>query len=737
MKFSRISRTCVRCLFGALVFATAFPGALAQEVKVLSSRADSISGGDAVIQVRIPSTVSVLQVAVLRNGVDVTSAFVATDTTTLQGLVSGLNAGLNVILATARSDGRILAKAIVQNWPIYGPIFAGSHQRPWICETDTSGLGPPPASGPCVGPTRYDWFYRTTTGTFAPLPSLSPPFPSDLAQTTTIDGRTVNYIVRVESGVIDESIYRIAIIDDPTNPIMNPWSPGGKKPGPGWNGKLFYYYIGGAGPGYRSGRNTVTAPLLISDSIIATDDPLNLGYAVAFGTRNTFGTGADDLVSAETTMMIKERFIKQYGMPRYTVGLGSSGGSMQQHLIAHGYPGLLDAIIPVRTFPDLVTIVPDVLDCGLLGNYFTHIANPANWPGSRITKVDGFALLPDGTTTCQTGWGGFANQWQNPNNGFDPVVPVALRYNPITNRTGARSTYWDGQVNVYGIDPNTGFARSGYDNIGVQYGLRALNNGDITKAEFLDLNERIGGLDIDGNIVSNRSTGDLQAISSAYRSGRVNSGENLTLPLIDYRNYVDNTGGGNIHSRHRTFQKLARLQKTNGTTANAVVWTITNGAPASPDLMRLALLAHNEWLENILADTSTDSYAVKVVRNKPATLKDACWDSAGVKHEEPATVDGTGVCNTLFPVHADVRIFAGGPLAGDILKCQVKPVTASDYAVTFTPAELVRLNSIFPQGVCDWSKPGVNQSPLDDSWLRYVPPAGTWVRMGHTSFGNN
>ena len=40
--------------------------------------------------------------------------------------------------------------------------------------------------------------------------------------------------MRVESGVIDESIYRIAIIDDPTNPISNPWSPSGKKPGPGW-----------------------------------------------------------------------------------------------------------------------------------------------------------------------------------------------------------------------------------------------------------------------------------------------------------------------------------------------------------------------------------------------------------------------------------------------------------------------------------------------------------------------
>ena len=57
---------------------------------------------------------------------------------------------------------------------------------------------------------------KCTAGTFKPLPSLNPPFPSDLAQTTTIDGNTVNYIVRVESGTIDESIYRIAIIDDPT-----------------------------------------------------------------------------------------------------------------------------------------------------------------------------------------------------------------------------------------------------------------------------------------------------------------------------------------------------------------------------------------------------------------------------------------------------------------------------------------------------------------------------------------
>jgi hypothetical protein len=57
-------------------------------------------------------------------------------------------------------------------------------------------------------------------------------------------------------------------------------------------------------------------------------------------------------------------------------------------------------------------------------------------------------------------------------------------------------------VNVYGKDPATGFARRPFDNVGVQYGLDAFNAGIITFAQFSDLNSRIGGFDIDGNIVS-------------------------------------------------------------------------------------------------------------------------------------------------------------------------------------------------------------------------------------------
>ena len=49
--------------------------------------------------------------------------------------------------------------------------------------------------------------------------------------------------------------------------------------------------------------------------------------------------------------MVKEHFIKRFGVPVHTIGWGGSGGSMQQHLIAQNYPGLLDGIIPSSEFP--------------------------------------------------------------------------------------------------------------------------------------------------------------------------------------------------------------------------------------------------------------------------------------------------------------------------------------------------------------------------------------------------
>src|SRR5260370_41892035 len=107
---------------------------------------------------------------------------------------------------------------------------------------------------------------------------------------------------------------------------------------------------------------------------------------------------------------------------------------------------------------------------------------------------------------------------------WNAVVPAALRYDPGTNPTGARPTVFDAARNIYGRDPKTGFGLRPFDNVGVQYGLNALNAGAITVTQFLDLNETIGGLDRDSNYVTARSVGDAGALKRAYQSGLLLSG---------------------------------------------------------------------------------------------------------------------------------------------------------------------------------------------------------------------
>ena len=112
----------------------------------------------------------------------------------------------------------------------------------------------------------------------------------------------------------------------------------------------------------------------------------------------------------------------------------------------------------------------------------------------------------------------------------------------------------------------------------------------------------------------------------------------------------------------------------------------------------------------------------KVVRNKPAEVVDACYDTTGAK------ITDTNACQQLYPVHSNPRLTAGEPLTNDVVKCQLKPVTASDYAVVLNTAQFMRLQAIFPDGVCDYSKPSVEREPLAGTWLSYPSP-GTFFQM--------
>jgi len=135
-----------------------------------------------------------------------------------------LTLGKNVLTVKAighNNQAYRSAQLILTNYPITGPIFSGPHEEPFYCMTQnfnlpasTQKLGPALDSDCSIG-TRVDYVYRTTGGAFQPLPSLTS-YPADLAQTTTSQGKTVPYIVRVETGTINRGIYETAVLHDPT-----------------------------------------------------------------------------------------------------------------------------------------------------------------------------------------------------------------------------------------------------------------------------------------------------------------------------------------------------------------------------------------------------------------------------------------------------------------------------------------------------------------------------------------
>ena len=82
-------------------------------------------------------------------------------------------------------------------------------------------------------------------------------------------------------------------------------------------------------------------------------------------------------------------------------------------------------------------------------------------------------------------------------------------------------------------------------------------------------------------------------------------------------------------------------------------------------------------------------------------------------------------CMKLFPYSGHPRIAAGGPQTDDVFKCQLKAIDAKDYKVAPTADQMNALKAAFPQGVCDYSKPGVGQVPLAGTWLQFQGDAKT------------
>ena len=681
------------------------------EVTAVSSRPDMVSGDDALVRVDLQGRVPADEVRVVLNGREVTARFRPTgEEGDLLGFVRELRPGANTL--TASAPGTRADRLALRGHPVTGPLFSGPQEEPFVCDTaafrTVTGrrLGRP-LDEDCSVRTRVDHVYRTTRGTFAPLPR-GDARPEDLATTTTSAGEKVPYIVRVETGTRNRGIYETAVLHDPRSGAPDPY---GRAPG--WNGRLVYGFGGGCAKGwYVQGRRT--------DGVLR-DDLLRNGYAVASSSLNVFGNNCNDVLAAETVSMVKERFVETYGPPDFTIGSGCSGGSYQTHQIADNYPGLLDGILSGCSFPDVgFGTVSTVSDALLLDRYFSGPA-PKRLRFSREQQraVSGFGKWESIGRLAAEG------SRIDPTANCPARLPRAQRYARKGNRDGARCDVFSHTVNVYGRDPRTGTVRRPLDNTGVQYGLRALNDGTIDVGRFLDLNEHIGGVDTDARQTAGRTAADPSATRRAYGTGRMLSGGGglADVPIIDYRDYTDDAPSGDLHMRFHSFSTRARLDKANGTHANQVM--LVDERDGRGFTLAGLVADMDRWLTGIKGDDSAEPPIRKIVRHRPEGLTDACWTRGAhpEKIAEPQVAGfGTTACNTLYPVWSSPRMVAGADVANDVVVCRKRPVSRSAYAVRFTDREFARLRRLFPEGVCDWSKPGVGRRGLAGTWQSFNRP---------------
>ena len=708
------------CTLAALAVSVGATSALSQAggvdgITVVSNRADLISGGDALVSVEL--SVNPRSIRVELNGADITGAFAVRPNGRYEGLVTGLEVGKNILrVRPGNGVGRWIE---ITNHSIGGPVFTGEQIQPWLCRTQLQG-GTTPPLGPaiddkCNAPTVVEHFYRNlaTPPQWVAYDPTSPPAADLIAQTTTDQGKTVPFVTQRVTGTANRGIFQIAVLVDPTKPIT-PWST--EQP---WNRKYVNTFGGACSVNYQQ-------PTVGDVRNVAR---LGLGFAVGTSSLNTYGNQCSDLISAEALMMTKEILTERWGPIAYTIGDGGSAGTMQQHMISGAYPGLLNGLMTSLLYEDHWFQVVDSFDCLLLSRYFGlggggPFGPPPGWGdglGNPLFDTPGLRQLvygtnpsnPDAKCSQKIGFT-VAELIANSASGCaGPPNTPQWRWDPVTNPNGTRCTIQDYMKYAFGVGPDNKAPRP-IDNVGLQYGLENLLDGTLSKDRFVDVNWRIGGMDIDGVWQPQRTAADEEALATLYRTGRIADGSgSADVAEIDARTNPTDVG---FHPPFHSWSWRARIDRTLGNHDNNVIWVSRGGAvPSQFDAMRA-------WLDGVYADTSSATLPVKIANNKPADVKDTCYASdAQGGPQDDLFCTGTPA---QWQYYSHMRWVAGWPMELDTFKCQLKPLDRTDYpGISFTDDEWAKLQEAFPTGVCDFTKPAVAHQPTIP-WITFADGPG-------------
>ena len=676
-----------RCLLGTLACCVAFvanaglPSGLG--VEAVSTRADLTSGNDLLVRVTLPAGDNVAQAVLALNGQALPGALhPATDGKGWLALVSGLNLGLNAL--TISSNGAV-AKLDVTNHPNGGPVFSGPQLQPWTCRAGS-------VNAQCDRPTDISYRYMPTGGTnFLSYDPASPP--GNVAMVTTSEGVTVPYIVRVESFSQNRGGVSFAVLFDPAQP----WTP--FAPQPQWNKGVHVLQGAGCGAGYAD---------------VAAGSPLN-DYALRRGfmvvtaalLHNTIN--CNPVVQAETAIMAKEHVAETYGLFDLVFGQGSSGGAISQITDQNAYPGIYDGIILSLTFIDSDASRLSAYDCKVVYEYW---AKAGTLPYTDEQKSAVVGML----SGCDAFIGTNREQTYNPSTGINCTVPAADKFDLLTNPGGVRCSLQDYEVNQVGRRPD-GWANGRVDTEGLQFGLRALQRGLISPAQFVELNANIGGHDINFKRIAARTVADRPGLKPLYWSGINNTANNLgETAILDMRVLATD-----FHQVFYATVTRARIDRAQGHHLNHALWRTMTGSDPS---FSTAFDVMVQWIKAIKADTRNVPKAQKVIDNKPAAARDRCTLGDGV--DQPASACPRPIEMT--------RVLAGAPDTMDIGKCRLRPLNPAEYfPATFTGVEWASLQQSFPTGVCDFEQPLLDfQHTLP--WMTYTGVRGKQMPAAPVSY---
>ena len=187
----------------------------------------------------------------------------------------------------------------------------------------------------------------------------------------------------------------------------------------------------------------------------------------------------------------------------------------------------------------------------------------------------------------------------------------------------------------------------------------------------------------------------------------------VDIPLIDWRHYLEDDL--DMHNSQQSFAARQRMLNHDGDASQPgdLVHRRPTDRGASTRPRWPSASSTSGW------PTSTPTRGATVAENRPQAAVDSCFDTAGALLAAGADVwDGVlddgpdGVCTARFPTYSSSRRVAGAPYEGGVWKCQLQSVRQGIDAGLYgdwqpTRAEVRRLREVFPDGVCDHTRPGV------------------------------